>query len=85
MLSLEVSLFVIQMACTSTQQTATILEPDAHELVLCDESTAEEQTIEYDESARKMRKHLAQEEALRQLERRKARALAAVHRLSFMR
>ncbi|MHA2059039.1 MAG: hypothetical protein ACW979_15580 [Candidatus Thorarchaeota archaeon] len=43
------------------------------------------QTDVYDEESRKYRKHLAQQEALRQLEQRKAHALASAHRMSFIR
>ncbi|MFX1262689.1 MAG: hypothetical protein ACFFAZ_11415 [Promethearchaeota archaeon] len=71
------------MACTAKQQT--ISEPKSLEFIECDEPASSEQLVQEYEKAREIRKHLAQEKALRELERRKADALAAVHRMSFIR
>ncbi|MHA2433334.1 MAG: hypothetical protein ACXADO_08920 [Candidatus Thorarchaeota archaeon] len=70
------------MACTSKQQSIPPME--ALEPIKCKEPSVSEQIEIYDES-REIRKHLAQEEALRQLEQMKALALTAFHRTSFNR
>jgi len=71
------------MACATKQHT--ISEAEAHDLIECNEAARFEQLVQEDEKAREIRKHLAQEKALRELERRKSDALAAVHRMSFIR
>ena len=71
------------MTCTVKQQTISHVE--SLELKECDNVVSSEQVIRKDEKAREIRKHLAQEKALRELERRKSDALAAVHRMSFIR
>jgi hypothetical protein len=58
---------------------------EALEFIECDETVISEEINREDEKTRNFRKHQAQEKALRQLERRKAHALAAVHRMSFIR
>ena len=83
MLFRESILIVIEMACTAKQQTITQME--ALELVESEDIVIKEQIDIEAEKARDYRKHLAQEKALRQLERRKAHALAAVHMMSFIR
>lgn len=82
---LEPPLFVIQMVCTSVQRTKSILESESQERIEFGESCVSEKMDHYDVDARKMRRHLAQERALRQLEMRKAHALAEVHRSSLIR
>ncbi|MFW9888336.1 MAG: hypothetical protein ACFFER_09150 [Candidatus Thorarchaeota archaeon] len=74
---------VIEMAYTTKQQT--ISEAESLEFFECDEATSSEQIVQADEKAREIRKHLAQEKALRELERRKSDALAALHRMSLIR
>ncbi|MHA1925101.1 MAG: hypothetical protein ACXABV_07205 [Candidatus Thorarchaeota archaeon] len=71
------------MASTTKQQTITQVEPP--ELIESEETVIKDQIEREDKKARDYRKHLAQEKALRQLERRKAHALAAVHGMSFIR
>jgi hypothetical protein len=71
------------MACITKQQT--ISEAESPEFIECDEAASSEQLVQEYERAREIRKHLAQEKALRELERRKSDALAAVHRMSLMR
>ncbi|MFW9862916.1 MAG: hypothetical protein ACFFET_11565 [Candidatus Thorarchaeota archaeon] len=71
------------MACTTKQQT--ISETESLELIECDEAVSSEQIVQENEQAREIRKHLAQEKALRELERRKSDSLAAAHRMSFIR
>ena len=71
------------MTCTVKQQKISHVE--SLELKESDDFASSEQVIRKDEKAREIRKHLAQEKALRELERRKSDALAAVHRMSFIR
>jgi 5-bromo-4-chloroindolyl phosphate hydrolysis protein len=71
------------MATKTKQQI--IKQMDAPELIEFEETVIKEQIERVDDKARDYRKHLAQEKALRQLEKRKAHALAAVHRMSFIR
>ena len=71
------------MVCTSKQQTIPLME--APELVISKKHHASEEILEYDEESRQIRKHIAQENALRQYEQRKALALAESHRMSFNR
>ena len=71
------------MTCIAKHQT--ISQVESLELIECEEVTSSEQIICEDEKTREIRKHLAQEKALRELERRKSHALAAVHRMSFIR
>jgi hypothetical protein len=76
-------LTVIEMACTSKQQTISLIEtsdPKDRE-----EMKKQAQTEAYDEESRQFRKYLAQQEALRQLDQRKTHALAVAHRMSFIR
>ncbi|MFX0056653.1 MAG: hypothetical protein ACFFAX_12615 [Promethearchaeota archaeon] len=80
---LDSVVIVIEMACTTKQQT--ISEAELLELIECDEAARSEQLVQEDVKAREIRKHLAQEKALRELERRKSDALAAAHRMSFIR
>ena len=71
------------MTCTTKQQTISPVE--SVELIECEEVAISEQILRKDEETRKLRKHLAQEKALRELERRKSQALAEVHRMSLIR
>lgn len=71
------------MACTTNQQITTQFEPV--ELTECEKVHVSKQISKEDEKTRNLRKHFAQKEALRQLEMRKAHALAAVHTMSFIR
>lgn len=71
------------MACTSKQQTISLIETSDSEK--CEELRKQVRTEIYDEESRKYRKYLAQREALRLLEQRKAHALAATHKVSFFR
>ncbi|MHA2041143.1 MAG: hypothetical protein ACW975_04710 [Candidatus Thorarchaeota archaeon] len=80
---LESVLVVIEMTCTAKQQT--ISQVETLELIECEETVISEQIDREDEKIRKLRKHLAQKEALKQLEQRKAHALAVAHRMSFIR
>ncbi len=80
---LDLVQIVIEMTCTTKQQT--ISQVETLELTECEELVISEQIDREDEKARNFRKHLAQEKALQQLEQRKAHALAAVQRMSFIR
>ena len=83
MLILRSILSVKEMACTTKQQEISFIESsDPSEF---EEVRKHVQTEIYDEESRKYRKYLAQQEALRQLEQRKAHVLAAAHRVSFIR
>lgn len=76
-------MIVIEMACTTKQQA---IEPmDALDPITCEETSVSEHTITIDNESRALRKHLAQEEALRKFEHRKSLALAESHRMSFNR
>ena len=79
---LESLLTAIEMACTSKQQTISLIE--ASDSKDCEEMRKQVQVDLYDEESRRFRKYLAQQEALRQLEQRKAHALAGAHRVSFI-
>ncbi len=48
-------------------------------------SSAPKQTDSYEKASAEFRRHLASEEALRQLEQRKSLSAAMAHRMSFMR
>lgn len=74
---------VKEMACTSEDQEIVCMEP--LELTEPEITLELEQEESYDEEAAKLRKHLAQEEALHQFENRKGLALAVSHRMSFNR
>ena len=76
-------MIVIEMACTTKQQT--IQPMDALEPIRCEETSISERAKIIDNESRALRKHLAQEEALRQFEHRKSLALAEAHRMSFNR
>ena len=80
---LESTLIVIEMECITKQQSISLV--DEPELTKCMEKYVSEQLERFDEEARKFRKHLAREEALRQLQERKTNALVAAHRMSFFR
>ena len=71
------------MACTTKQQS--IQPTDVLEPIRCEEPSFSERATIVDEESRVLRKHLAQVEALRQLERRKSLALVESHRMSFNR
>ncbi|MFX0045818.1 MAG: hypothetical protein ACFE8Z_08225 [Candidatus Hermodarchaeota archaeon] len=74
---------VIEMACTTEQQS---IQPiDAPEPIKGEEPSLSGDTGTIDDRSRVLRKHLAQEAALRQLEHRKSFALAELHRMSFNR
>jgi hypothetical protein len=70
------------MACTTKHQSISLIE--ASDQKECDELRTPGQTEVYDEESIKYRKYLAYQEALRQLEQRKAHALAGVHKVSFI-
>ena len=74
---------MIEMECISKQQSISQVDPP--ELVKFKEPRVSEQIQEYDKESRQIRKHIAQEKALRQFEQRKALALAESHRMSFNR
>ena len=76
-------IIVIEMTCTAKQRTITQMETP--ELIECKEKAPSERIDKEEEKTRELRKHLAQEKALRQLENRKTHALAEVHRLSLIR
>ncbi len=76
-------MIVIEMACTTKQQTTQPM--DALDSVRREETSIPERTTIMDDESRALRKHLAQKEALRQLEHRKSFALAEAHRMSFNR
>ncbi len=81
---LESLLFVITMACTTKQQSTSLM--DVSESIESDEKRVLVQTdTSYDEESRKFRKYLAQREALRQLEQIKTRALTSGRTMSFIR
>jgi hypothetical protein len=69
------------MICTSEQETIPLME--APDTVISKEHHSSEEIQDYDEESRQIRKHIAQEKALRQFEHRKSLALAEVHRMSF--
>ncbi|UCH05056.1 MAG: hypothetical protein JSW05_02540 [Candidatus Thorarchaeota archaeon] len=76
-------MIVIEMACTTEQQS---IQPiDVLESIKCEEPSLSDRARVADEESRVLRTHLAQEEALRQFERRKSLALAESHRMSFNR
>ena len=81
MLFLVSTLIMMEMECVTKQQAIPLM--DEHELTKCKETNVSEQLDRWYEEARKYRKHLAQEEALRQLQKRRSKALAAAHRMSF--
>ena len=71
------------MACETEQQSIPMME--ITESINEEERKISVETEFYDEESRKLRKHMAQQEALRKLEQTKTQALASVHRLSFLR
>ncbi len=71
------------MTCIQKQQTIPIV--DLSESFEREEKSSAIQDSEYDEEARRYRKYLAQQEALRDLEYRKTHALVLSHRVSFFR
>ena len=76
-------LTAIEMACTTKQQSIPLVE--SLDSTDSEETRKQVQTDVYDEDARKYRKYLAQQEALRLLEQRKEHALTTAHRVSFIR
>ena len=76
-------LLVTKMTYTTKQQSISLV--DTSEPIEFEEKRVSVQTELYDEESRKFRKYMAQKEALRQLEQRKAHARASAHRLSFIR
>jgi hypothetical protein len=80
---LRLLLIVIEMACTTKQQSIPLME--ASDLAEHKKTSKSVKIDVYDEESRKYRKYLAQQEAFRQLEQRKTYALAAAHRVSFIR
>ncbi|NHI83607.1 MAG: hypothetical protein EAX81_04835 [Candidatus Thorarchaeota archaeon] len=73
---------MIQMECSQSQQVCVhteTLEP------INTRKTASVKSEIYDEESAKLRKYLTSEEAMRELEHRKALAMAAAHRASFIR
>ncbi len=71
------------MTCIQKQQAIPIV--DLSESILHEEKNHAIQDDEYDKDARKYRKYLAQQEALRDLEHRKTHALVLSHKVSFFR
>jgi len=71
------------MTCISKQQTIT--QAKNPEIVECEDSPISNQIDKEDYNANELRKYLAQQKALRELEQRKAHALTAGYRLSFIR
>ena len=72
------------MACITEQCTQTIQELDELESTHVETHEELQVNLENDE-ARKLRKHLEYQRAVKELERRKARALTSSSRLSFIR
>ena len=58
---------------------------DTSEPIEVEKKRVSVQTELYDEESRKFREYMAQKEALRQFEQRKAHARVSAHRLSFIR
>jgi hypothetical protein len=83
MLLFESVELVKEMACTTEQQTITLM--DVSEPIESKKKSVSKQVDAYDEKARDYRKHLAQQEALRQLERNRTNALVSVRGVSFFR
>ncbi|MHA2027578.1 MAG: hypothetical protein ACXACG_15735 [Candidatus Thorarchaeota archaeon] len=71
------------MACTTKQLSIPLI--DTSEPIEFEEERVSVPNETYEEESRKFRKHMAQREALRQLEQRKTHALALAHRISFLR
>jgi hypothetical protein len=71
------------MTCTTKQQIFT--HSEASEPFEREEKIRSIVVDAYDEEARRYRQYLAQQEAFRQLEKRKTQALASSHRISFFR
>lgn len=76
-------ILVIIMTCTTKQQNISFI--DSPNPIEIEEKRRQVKTEIYDEESRKYRKYLAQQEALRELERRKAHALSEAYRGSFIR
>ena len=83
MLLFESVELVKEMACTTEQQTITLM--DLSESIESEKKSVSKQVDAYDEKARDYRKHLAQQEALRQLERNRTTALVSARGVSFFR
>jgi hypothetical protein len=74
---------VTKMACTTEQQTITLIDlPGPTE---SEKKSVSKEVDAYDEKSRNYRKHLAQQEALRQLERNRTYALAVARGVSLYR
>ena len=71
------------MASITEQQTITLV--DLSEPIESKKKSGSKQVDAYDEKARDYRKHLAQQEALRQLERNRTTALVSARGVSFFR
>jgi hypothetical protein len=76
-------LSVIKMECVQKQQTTHCVEKPT--LIRIKKKTVSKQIDVYDKASAELRRHLASEEAIRQLEQRKAQSSAMVYRMSFMR
>ena len=71
------------MACKTEQQTIPLI--DLPRPIESEKKSVSKEVDAYDEKARNYRKHLAQQEALRQLESNKTYALAVARGVSFNR
>lgn len=74
---------VIKMNCIAEQESVTLVT--SSDTVECKEKKLPIAPEVYDEESRKLRKYLAEQEALRQLELNKTHAVASAHRMSFIR
>ena len=74
---------VIKMECIQKQQSTICVEPSTS--VRIKPYTVSGQTKAYDKAFAEFRRHLASEEAIRQLEQRKALSAAMAYRMSLMR
>jgi hypothetical protein len=74
---------VIEMACTTEQQTISLMA--LSEPIESEKKIVSKETDAYDEEARNYRKYLAQQEALRQLETNRTNALVSARGVSLFR
>jgi hypothetical protein len=74
---------VINMACTTKQQTISLM--DVPESIESETKSVSIEVDAYDEEARNYRRYLAENEALRQLEKNRTNALVSTRGLSFFR
>ncbi|NHJ12255.1 MAG: hypothetical protein EAX95_01190 [Candidatus Thorarchaeota archaeon] len=79
---LYIYLLVIRMECSQRQHTC--VHTETMESIKTRRTASVDSEV-YDEESAKLRRHLESEKALRQLEHRKTLAMAAVHRMSFIR